>query len=196
MIQVVGWTVRHPRWTFAARAALTVVLAGLVTLEGVVLSRQPSLPHAVVWIAGIAVCLCLIPYRGLSLTVRGTVAAAVSWVATAILVLHEHPLVVWGMGESFALLVLFSAVLRRSEAKVAALLGPMLGLAAVAAPARDADLGVFTLFFGLLTAVISRGAGRTPQGRARPGGRLAHQCLAAAAPRPAGNAVTIAEQVS
>ncbi|MEU2923714.1 histidine kinase [Streptomyces sp. NPDC007251] len=152
---MVGWTVRHPRWTFAARAALTVVLAGLVTLEGVVLSRQPSLPHAVVWIAGIAVCLCLIPYRGLSLTVRGTVAATVSWVATAILVLHEHPLVVWGMGESFALLVLFSAVLRRSEAKVAALLGPMLGLAAVAAPARDADLGVFTLFFGLLTAVIT-----------------------------------------
>jgi signal transduction histidine kinase len=155
VIRVIGWTLRHPRWTLAARAALTCGLLCLVSLEGVALSRQPTVPHAVVWVAGIAVCLCLVPWRGTSLTGRGVVAAVVSWTATVVLVVVDHPLVVWGMGEAFALLVLFSAVLRRSGATVAAVLGPALGLAAVAAPARDADLGVFTLFFALLTTVVT-----------------------------------------
>ncbi|PZT71364.1 two-component sensor histidine kinase [Streptomyces sp. SW4] len=154
-MRTAGWTGRHPRWTLAARAVLTVCLLALVSLEGVVLSRQPTLPHAVVWGAGILVCLCLVPYRGTSLRGRAVVAVIVSWTASAVLVAVNHPMVVWGMGEALALLVLLSAVLRQADARTAAAVGPLLGLAAVAAPARDAEPGVFTLFFALLTAVVT-----------------------------------------
>ncbi|NGN68872.1 two-component sensor histidine kinase [Streptomyces sp. A7024] len=151
-----GWTLRHPRWVLAGRAVLAAVLLFLVTFEGVTLGRQPTWPHAVVWVAGmIVVFLCTVPYPRVPLHVRGGIAAAVSWTATAVLIVIGHPLVVWGMGESIALLVLLSGVLRHSPMRTVSVLGPLLGLAAVIAPVRDADPGQFTLFFAVLAVVVS-----------------------------------------
>ncbi|MDG4861030.1 histidine kinase, partial [Streptomyces sp. T-3] len=70
-------------------------------------------------------------------------------------IFSDRPLVVWGMGEAVALLVLLTGVLLRAPARSAAVLGPLLALACVAAPVRDAEPGRFTMLFSVLTAVVT-----------------------------------------
>lgn len=155
MSPLAGWARRHPRTAGWIRLALSLVLLALVTFEGVVLARQPSLPHATVWASGILVCLSAAPWPAIPLLVRAWFAAAVTWTATLLLIFGNHPLAVWGGGEAIALLVLLSQVLLRASARTAAVLGPLLGLGCMAVPVRDADPGRFTLLFSVLAVVVA-----------------------------------------
>ncbi|GAA0458702.1 histidine kinase [Streptomyces sp. NPDC046215] len=155
MNRLAGWAARHPRRATAAKAAFAVALLCLVGFEGISLARRPSQPHAVVLASGVAVCLCAVPYSWIPLTVRATAAVAVSWTTSVVLMAGPHPSVVWGMGEDIALLVLLTAVIQRSPTRVAAVLGPLLAVACLAAPVRDLHPGRFTAVFGTLTAVVT-----------------------------------------
>lgn len=149
------WTRRHPHAADWIRIALSLTLLALVSFEGVVLARQPSAPHAAVWVSGILVCLSAAPWPGIPLLVRAWFAAAVTWTVTLLLIFGNHPIVVWGGGEAIALLVFLSQVLLRAPARTAAVLGPLLGLGCMAVPVRDTDPGRFTLLFSVLTVVVA-----------------------------------------
>ncbi|MEU9161189.1 histidine kinase [Streptomyces sp. NPDC048424] len=149
-----SWARRHPHTADGLRLSLSLVLLALVTFEGVVLARQPSLPHAAVWVSGILVCLSAAPWPAIPLLTRAWFAAAVTWTVTLFLMFGHHPLVVWGGGEAIALLVLLSQVLLRAPARTAAVLGPLLGLGCMAVPVRDTDPGRFTLLFSVLAVVV------------------------------------------
>ncbi|WP_405446862.1 sensor histidine kinase [Streptomyces erythrochromogenes] len=144
----------HPYAARWFRLLLTLTLLALVTFEGVVLARSPSLPHAALWTSGILVCLSAVPWPAVPLLTRAWFAAAVSWTVTLLLVLGHHPLVVWGGGEAVALLVLLTQVVLHAPAGTAAVLGPLLGLGCMAVPARDTDPGRFTLLFSVLAVVV------------------------------------------
>ncbi|GHF66287.1 hypothetical protein GCM10010218_54780 [Streptomyces mashuensis] len=154
MTRWAGWAARHPRRTVAAKAALGVVLLLLVALEGFLLARQPSRPHALVLASGVAVCLCAVPYGWIPLNVRAAVAVAVSGTTSAVLMAGRHPTVVWGVGEDVALLVLLTAVVHRSSNRAAAVLGPLLAAVVVVAPVRDLNPGWWTALFTVLTGVV------------------------------------------
>ncbi|MFD5508350.1 sensor histidine kinase [Streptomyces sp. NPDC127051] len=154
MSPLATWARRHPHAADGVRLTLSLVLLALVTFEGVVLARQPSLPHAAVWISGILVCLSAAPWPAIPLLARAWFAAAVTWTVTLLLIFGNHPLVVWGGGEAIALLVLLSQVLLRAPARTAAVLGPLLGLGCMAVPVRDTDPGRFTLLFSVLAVVV------------------------------------------
>ncbi|MGI5449223.1 sensor histidine kinase [Streptomyces sp. CA-243310] len=154
MSPLASWTRRHPRAARLLRVTLSVVLLGLVTFEGIVLARQPSAPHAAVWVSGILVCLSAAPWPRIPLLTRAWFAAATTWTVTLLLIIGNHPLVVWGAGEAIALLVLLSQVLLRAPARTAAVLGPLLGLGCMAVPVRDTDPGRFTLLFSVLAVVV------------------------------------------
>ncbi|THA75485.1 two-component sensor histidine kinase [Streptomyces sp. A0592] len=144
----------HPHAAPWFRLLLTLTLLALVTFEGVVLARRPSLPHAALWTSGILVCLSAVPWPTVPLLTRAWFAAAVSWTVTLLLVFGHHPLVVWGGGEAVALLVLLTQVVLHAPARTAAVLGPLLGLGCMAVPARDTDPGRFTLLFSVLAVVV------------------------------------------
>ncbi|MET9853648.1 histidine kinase [Streptomyces sp. NPDC006450] len=149
------WARRHPYAADWLRITLSVTLLALVTFEGVVLARQPSTPHAAVWVSGILVCLSAAPWPGIPLLTRAWFASAVTWTVTLSLIFGNHPLVVWGGGEAIALLVLLSQVLLRAPVRTAAVLGPLLGLGCMLVPVRDADPGRFTLLFSVLAVVVT-----------------------------------------
>ncbi|MFG2876629.1 sensor histidine kinase [Streptomyces sp. NPDC048337] len=149
-----GWARRNPHTANWVRLCLSLVLLALVTFEGVVLARQPSAPHATVWVSGILVCLSAAPWPRIPLLARAWFAATVTWTATLLLIFGNHPIVVWGGGEAVALLVLLTQVLLRAPARTAAVLGPLLGLGCMAVPVRDTDPGRFTLLFSVLTVVV------------------------------------------
>jgi signal transduction histidine kinase len=155
MTGLAGWAARHPRAVGGGKYALAFVLLFLVALEALVLARQPTRPHAVVWAAGVTVCLCAVPNNRVPLLVRAALAAAVSWTATIVLIAGQHPLSVWGLGEALALLVLLTAVVHRAPARTAVVLGPLLGLAAVAAPLRDTKPGHFTVAMAVSTVLVA-----------------------------------------
>ncbi|MGW1775735.1 sensor histidine kinase [Streptomyces sp. NPDC002104] len=149
------WARRHPYAADWIRIILSVTLLSLVTFEGVVLARQPSTPHAAVWVSGILVCLSAAPWPRIPLLARAWFAAAVTWAVTLSLLFSNLPLVVWGGGEAIALLVLLTQVLLHASARTAAVLGPLLALGSMAAPVRDADPGRFTLLFSVLAVVVT-----------------------------------------
>ncbi|MGW1891924.1 sensor histidine kinase [Streptomyces sp. NPDC002004] len=146
---------RHPAVLPAAKLLLAAALVLLVTVEGVALARQPSGPHAVAWASGIVVCLCAVPWARIPLLPRARTAATVSWLTTIYLFTSNRPQVVWGVGEAIALLVLLHGVLVHAPARSAAVLGPLLALATMAAPVRDATPGRFTLAFAVLTVMVT-----------------------------------------
>ncbi|MEV6579454.1 histidine kinase [Streptomyces sp. NPDC051582] len=154
MSPLASWARRHPRTADGIRLTLSLILLALVTFEGVALARQPSLPHAAVWISGILVCLSAAPWPRIPLLARAWFAAAVTWTVTLLLIFGNHPLAVWGGGEAIALLVLLSQVLLRAPVRTAAVLGPLLGLGCMAVPVRDTDPGRFTLLFCVLAVVV------------------------------------------
>ncbi|MDA5282143.1 histidine kinase [Streptomyces sp. Isolate_45] len=154
MSPLASWARRHPHVADWLRWLLSLVLIGLVTAEGVILARRPSLPHTAVWISGILVCLSAAPWPRIPLLTRAWFAAATTWTVTLLLIFGNHPLIVWGGGEAIALLVLLSQVLLRAPARTAAVLGPLLGLGCTAVPVRDTDPGRFTLLFSVLAVVV------------------------------------------
>ncbi|MFE4637941.1 sensor histidine kinase [Streptomyces sp. NPDC056773] len=149
------WARRHPYAADWIRILLSVTLLSLVTFEGVVLARQPSTPHAAVWVSGILVCLSAAPWPRIPLLARAWFASAVTWTVTLSLLFSNLPLVVWGGGEAIALLVLLTQVLLHAPARTAAVLAPLLALGSMAAPVRDADPGRFTLLFSVLAVVVT-----------------------------------------
>ncbi|MFI5981070.1 sensor histidine kinase [Streptomyces sp. NPDC051555] len=155
MSPLASWSRRHPHGADRIRVSLIVLLLALVSFEGAVLARQPTVPHAVILVSGVLVCLSAAPWPRLGLVARAWFAAAVTWSATAFLIFVNHPIVVWGAGEAIALLVLLSGVLLRTPARTAAVLGPVLGLGCMAVPVRDSDPGRFTLLFSVLTVVVT-----------------------------------------
>ncbi|WP_406387882.1 hypothetical protein [Streptomyces sp. NBC_00211] len=114
MSPLATWARRRPHAADAIRLTLSLVLLALVPFEGVVLARQPSLPHAAVWISGILVRLSAAPWSTVPLLTRAGFSAAVTWTVTLLLIFGNHPLIVWGGGEAIALLVLLSQVLLRA----------------------------------------------------------------------------------
>ncbi|MFF4321913.1 sensor histidine kinase [Streptomyces sp. NPDC001568] len=154
MSPVASWARRHPHAADWIRLLLSLALLALVTFEGLVLARRPSLPHTAVWISGILVCLSAAPWPRIPLLTRAWFAAATTWTVTLLLIFGNHPLVVWGGGEAIALLVLLSQVLLRAPARTAAVLGPLLGLGCMAVPVRDTNPGRFTLLFSVLAVVV------------------------------------------
>ncbi|MFI9718810.1 sensor histidine kinase [Streptomyces sp. NPDC052396] len=149
-----GWSARHPHRATAARTVFALLLLALVAFEGTGLSRRPSPAHAMVLASGVAVCLCAIPHRWIPLEVRASAAVAVSGTTSLVLMAGDHPGAVWGMGEDIALLVLLTAVIQHSGPRAAGVLGPLLALAALAAPMRDLNPGRFTALFGIMTVVV------------------------------------------
>ncbi|MET9468074.1 histidine kinase [Streptomyces sp. NPDC006544] len=150
-----SWARRHPYAADWLRITLSVTLLALVSFEGVVLARQPSVPHAAVWVSGVLVCLSAVPWPGIPLIPRAWFAGAVTWTVTLLLMFGNHPLVVWGGGEAIGLLVLLSQILVRAPTRTAAVLGPLLGLGCMAVPVRDTDPGRFTLLFSVLAVVVA-----------------------------------------
>ncbi|MER7172932.1 sensor histidine kinase [Streptomyces mesophilus] len=152
---LLAWFGRSRLRIAAAKVLFAAVLIALVAFEGVALARQPTYPHALVAFSGVFVCLCAVPWTGVLLPWRAWPAAAVSWAVTLTLFAGDHPLKVWGLAEAIALLILLSAVLQRAPTRMAAVLGPLLGLAAMAAPVRDEHPGRFTTLFAVLTVVVA-----------------------------------------
>ncbi|MET7518667.1 histidine kinase [Streptomyces sp. NPDC005480] len=144
-----------PAWVRVAIGLVAFLLLGLIAAEAVVLTNQPTAQRAIALGTGVAVCICAIPLPRVRLEVRGTVAAVLSLSATVGLLLFDHSLRDWGLGECVALLLLLAPVLRRSAPKTAARLGPALAVAAITAPVRDAHPGPFTLVAATLTALVT-----------------------------------------
>ncbi|MFI6940906.1 sensor histidine kinase [Streptomyces sp. NPDC050418] len=155
MNALLAWFGRSRRRVAAGKLLFAAVLIALVAFEGWALARQPTVPHVLVVISGVFVCLCAVPWSGVSLLARAWPATGVSWAVTLILFAGDHPLKVWGLAEAVALLLLLSGVLQRAPTRVAAVLGPLLGLAAMAAPVRDEDPGRYTTLFAVLTVVVA-----------------------------------------
>ncbi|MDG4861031.1 two-component sensor histidine kinase, partial [Streptomyces sp. T-3] len=116
MSPVAAWLGRNPSRIVAAKLSLAAVLIFLVAFEGFALARQPTAPHALVAVSGVVVCLCAVPWSRAPLQVRAGIAIVVSWSVTLFLIFSDRPLVVWGMGEAVALLVLLTGVLLRAPA--------------------------------------------------------------------------------
>ncbi|MEU1311816.1 histidine kinase [Streptomyces cinnamoneus] len=130
--------VRGRGWLLAALAALWVA-------EGRVLSRTEGYPDPpdghdaswVVWVAGLLVAACVLPWGRLA--TRAAAAVTVSWSATGCLLAAGRHVPARGLTESAALLVLLGFVAWRVPVRVAVPLGAALAVGVAAAPARDAE---------------------------------------------------------
>lgn len=144
------------------RGWLVAALGGLWILEGRVLSRGTGHPvypsghhaHLVVWLAGLLVAACLLPWAALA--GRAAAAVAVSWSATGYLLAAGQPMPAWGITESAALLVLLGAVAWRTPVRPAVPLGIALAAGILAAPVRDADaLSTTVVAYALVVAGVT-----------------------------------------
>ncbi|MEU9145028.1 histidine kinase [Streptomyces sp. NPDC048349] len=134
---------------------MAAALLGLTAVDALVLEHLRAAQAILVTGCAVIVCVCAVPVERVSLTVRGTVAAVVSWTVTLLLVTDDHPVSVVGIGEIAGLLVLLAAVLWRGTPRAALILGPALAVACAAVPARDADPHEWTLAFTLITALVA-----------------------------------------
>ncbi|MGX8909236.1 sensor histidine kinase [Streptomyces netropsis] len=144
---------RRHRWPAAA-------LCGLWLIEGWWLSREtadfPSGDHAhlVVWVAGLLVVLCVLPWAGLP--VRALAASGVSWSATGCLLAFGVHVPAWGFAESAALLMLLALVAWRVPVRAALPLGVALAAGVLAAPVRDANtIGTTVVVHALVVAGVA-----------------------------------------
>ncbi|WP_414167500.1 sensor histidine kinase [Streptoverticillium reticulum] len=135
----------RPR-TARGRGWLAAALCGLWVCEGRLLGRTGTYSsysaaahhaHLLVWIAGLLVALCVLPWGPLA--VRAAAAVGVSWAVTGRLLAAGQPIPVWGLTESAALLVLLCLVSWRTTVRPAVPLGIALAAGVLAAPVRDAD---------------------------------------------------------
>ncbi|MEU7134442.1 histidine kinase [Streptomyces sp. NPDC046261] len=153
---------RVPRQAVRGRGWLLAVLGGLWMIEGRVLSRgtdysaSPGGHHAhlVVWIAGLLVAACVLPWAHLA--TRAAAAVVVSWSATGYLLTAGQHVPVWGVTESAALLALLGVVVWRTEVRAAVPLGTALAAGVLAAPVRDAEaLGATVVAYALVVAAVT-----------------------------------------
>ncbi|MET9416201.1 histidine kinase [Streptomyces klenkii] len=145
-----------------ARGWLLAGLCGLWLLEGRLLSRGAVYPgqtgghhaHLVVWIAGLLVVLCVLPWAPLAL--RAAAAVGVSWSATGYLMAAGLHLPIWGLTESAALLVLLAVVAWRAPVRAAVPAGVALAAGVLVAPVRDTDVpGTAVVVYALIVAGVT-----------------------------------------
>ncbi|MEV4506470.1 sensor histidine kinase [Streptomyces klenkii] len=145
-----------------ARGWLLAGLCGLWLLEGRLLSRGAVYPgqtgghhaHLVVWIAGLLVVLCVLPWAPLAL--RAAAAVGVSWSATGYLMAAGLHLPIWGLTESAALLVLLAVVAWRAPVRAAVPAGVALAAGVLVAPVRDTDVpGTAVVVYALIVAGVA-----------------------------------------
>ncbi|MFI9237703.1 sensor histidine kinase [Streptomyces sp. NPDC053079] len=153
---------RAPRQALRGRGWLLAVLGGLWMIEGRVLSRgaaYSSSPgghhaHLVVWVAGLLVAACVLPWA--QLAARAAAAVAVSWAATGYLLVAGQHVPAWGITESAALLVMLGVVAWRTPVRTAVPLGTGLAVGVLAAPVRDAEaLSATVVAYALVVAVVT-----------------------------------------
>ncbi|MCC3772463.1 sensor histidine kinase [Streptomyces sp. UNOC14_S4] len=140
---------------------LVAGLCGLWAMEGRLLSRGAVYPgqagghhaHLVVWVAGLLVAACVLPWA--QLVPRAVAAVLVSWSATGYLLSAGEHLPVWGLTESAALLVLLAFVAWRTPVRAAVPLGVALAAGVLAAPVRDSDaIGATVVAYSLVVAGV------------------------------------------
>ncbi|MEU8485956.1 hypothetical protein [Streptomyces sp. NPDC048641] len=107
-------------WNRIRSGLLVVLLPGLVVAEYVALKQQQPLQHAAALASGLVVCVCAVPVPQVRLEGRAAGAAVVTLATTVGLLVAGHPVRVWGLGESIALLFLLSPILWRSAVRTAA----------------------------------------------------------------------------
>ncbi|MFE0043902.1 sensor histidine kinase [Streptomyces albireticuli] len=147
-------------------AWIAAALCGLWVIEGRLLSRGASYSgqtgvgggghhaHLVVWVAGLLVAACVLPWA--QLATRAVVAVTVSWSATGYLLTAGEHLPVWGLTESAALLVLLGLTAWRAPVRAAVPLGIALAAGVLAAPVRDADvLSTTVVAYALVVAGVT-----------------------------------------
>ncbi|MGW1074673.1 sensor histidine kinase [Streptomyces sp. NPDC002537] len=109
--------------------------------------------HLVVWIAGLLVAACVLPWAPLA--ARAVAAVAVSWTVTGYLLTVGEHLPVWGLTESAALLALLAFVAWRTPVRAAVPLGIALAAGVLAAPVRDAGaIGTTVVLYSLVVAGV------------------------------------------
>ncbi|MEY9875638.1 signal transduction histidine kinase [Streptacidiphilus sp. MAP12-33] len=140
-----------PTRTVAGHFALAVVLGLAVTFETLHFATRFGAANFTILASGLFASACAMPLRRPPLTVRGLAAACGSLACTAVMLGLRPSIHLWGVGESVALLVLLSGVLRRTPTGQALWLGPVIALAAVTTPARDAHPGPVTATIGAVT---------------------------------------------
>ncbi|MFE3165400.1 sensor histidine kinase [Streptomyces sp. NPDC059224] len=140
-----------PTRTVAGHFALAVVLALAVTFETLHFATRFGAANFTILASGLFASAWAIPLRRPPLAVRGLAAACGSLACTAVMLGLRPSIHLWGVGESVALLVLLSGVLRRAPTGQALWLGPVIALAAVTTPARDAHPGPVTATIGAAT---------------------------------------------
>ncbi|RLV10268.1 two-component sensor histidine kinase [Streptomyces griseocarneus] len=140
---------------------LVAGLCGLWVMEGRLLSRGAVYPgqtgghhaHLVVWVAGLLVAACVLPWA--QLVPRAVAAVLVSWSVTGYLLSAGEHLSVWGLTESAALLVLLAFVAWRTPVRAAVPLGIALAAGVLAAPVRDSDaIGTTVVAYSLVVAGV------------------------------------------
>ncbi|MFJ6794914.1 sensor histidine kinase [Streptomyces sp. NPDC091268] len=149
------WVQEHHPWSTRAKLAIAAILLGLTAADALLWEHLPSAQATLVVGCAVIVCICAVPVERVPLTVRGTIAAAVSWAVTLLFVTSDHPVTVEGFGEIAGLLLLLAAVLWRGTPRAALILGPALAVACAAVPARDVDPHEWTLALTLLTMVVA-----------------------------------------
>lgn len=149
------WIRGCPPWPVTVKLTVAALLLGLTAFDALLLEHLPPARTVLVVASAVIVCACAVPVERISLTVRGGIAAGVSWTVTLILVTDDNPIPVTGIGEITGLLLLLAGVLWRGSAKAALVLGPALAVASVAVPARDVNPEEWTLAFSLITMVVA-----------------------------------------
>ncbi|GGX64305.1 sensor histidine kinase [Streptomyces hiroshimensis] len=141
---------------------LVAGLCGLWLLEGRLLSRGAVYPgqtsghhaHLVVWVAGLLVVLCVLPWAPLA--ARAVAAIAVSWSVTGYLMAAGEHLPIWGLTESAALLVLLALVAWRAPVRAAVPTGVALAAGILVAPVRDTNApGEAVVVYALVVAAVT-----------------------------------------
>ncbi|UQI46969.1 histidine kinase [Streptomyces sp. HU2014] len=144
---------------------IAAALCGLWVVEGRLLSRGASYSgqtgvggghhaHLVIWVAGLLVAACVLPWAQLG--TRAVAAVGVSWSATGYLLTAGEHLPVWGLTESAALLALLALVAWRAPVRAAVPLGIALAAGVLAAPVRDAEvLSTTVVAYALVVAGVA-----------------------------------------
>ncbi len=135
-------------------AVLGVSLVAVVSAERLVIGQVLGPLQIATWFSGLVVVGCAISGHWFSLVARAGVAAAISWLTTASVLSFgpiEHS---WGLGEALALGVLLAQVIRSLPAPEATGLGLALGTAAIVAPLRDENQGIFSTIVAVITLSV------------------------------------------
>ncbi|MET7364085.1 histidine kinase [Streptomyces sp. NPDC005562] len=142
-------------WPLWVQAGCLLGLAALTAWDALFLEHLSPTPKTVVVTCGALCSLCAVPGTPAPLTARAATAATATWCVTFYFLLGTEETGVWGVGETIALWLLLAAILWRAAHRTALILGPLLAVACVGIPLRDANPGEWTLVSSLITAIIA-----------------------------------------